>query len=191
MSDITVSHYSIKRKITIKSNKFTVPFENTRYSLFSSIKLLEDGNMKYTTSDNLYCLKESEGTYNYFSTDATVQRTLTLNDLITCFMHLYWELFDLTILPPLRYIYAGSFISVKTSNDLYSYVNITIYCEFPFGTTFNQIRNFSEFSKHKDMETTGVRMFCGRCEQKYIANNPLGYPCRLDESSGDEGYDTT
>ena len=190
MSHISVSHYSLKRQITIKSSKFTTPFENTRYTLFTPIKLLEDRNMKYTNSDNLYCLKESEDSYNYFTNDVNVQRTLTLDDLITCFMHLYWQLFDLSILPPLRYIYSGSFISVKTITNLYSYVNSTIYCQFPFGTTVNQSRNFSKFIKYKDMETNSVLMICGRCEQKYIANNPLECPCLLDKSSGDEGYDT-
>ena len=188
MSHISVSHYTVKRKITLKSSNVTAPFENTRYMLFTPVKLLEDGNMKYTNS--LYCLKESEDSYNYFTKDVTVQRTLTLDDLITCFMHLFWELFDLSILPPVRYIYSGSFISVKTINNLYSYVYITIYCEFTFGTTFNQIRNFSEFITYKDMETNSVLMICGRCTHKYIASNPLGCPCRLDESSGDEGYDT-
>ena len=189
MSHISVSHYTLKRQSAIKSSKFTTPFENTRYTLFTPVKLLEDRHMKYTNSDNLYCLKESEDSYTYFTKDGNVQRTLMLDDII-CFMHLFWELFDLSILPPLRYIHSGSFISVQTINNLYSYVNINIYCEFPFDTTFNQIRNFSEFIKYKDMETNSVLMICGRCTQKYIANNPLGCPCLLDESSGDEGYVT-
>ena len=134
MSHISVSHYTLKRQSAIKSSKFTTPFENTRYTLFTPVKLLEDRLMKYTNSDNLYCLKESEDSYTYFTKDGNVQRTLMLDDII-CFMHLFWELFDLSILPPLRYIHSGSFISVKTINNLYSYVNINIYCEFPFHTT--------------------------------------------------------
>ena len=118
MSHISISHYILKRRITIKSSKFTAPFENTRYTLFTSVKLLEDGNMTYTDSGSLYCLKESEDSYSYFTRDITVQRTLSLDDTVNCFMHLFWEMFDLSILPSFQFIYSGSFISVKTVNEI-------------------------------------------------------------------------
>ena len=66
-------------------NKRTIPFTNTRYSLFLSVKVGDDNSTDYTDSSTMYCLKEHENGYQYVNSDKSVQRTITLQDTVNCF----------------------------------------------------------------------------------------------------------
>ena len=88
------------------------------------------------------------------------------------------------------YVYSGSKILVVSSNN--NTVTIDVHISFLLAphTIFGKIRDFLEFIKFVDRPTNRWFSYCGRCTHLYSVNTPLGCPCLLEESSGDEGYDT-
>ena len=88
------------------------------------------------------------------------------------------------------YVYSGSKICVLSNNNTITFdVNISFLLAPQ--TIFGEIRDFLEFIKFVDRPLIRRFSYCGRCSHLYSANAPpLGCPCLLDESSGDEGYDT-
>ena len=99
------------------AEKITIPFTNTRYSLFSSVKVGDDNSTDYTDSSTMHCLREHENVYQYFTSDKSVQRTIPLTDMVNCFVHLFFILQELYILPEMSYLFSGSSISIKNIDE--------------------------------------------------------------------------
>ena len=109
--------------------------------------------------------------------------------------NIFFTIFDLLsalyILPSILRVYRDSkimAIPTYNNNTLKFVINISFL--FAPYTYFGKIRDFIKFIKFVDRPTNRWFSYCGRCTNLYSDGNPLGCPCLLEESSGDEGYDT-
>ena len=189
-------YYFLVRRVTLpKKIIHDIPFDNTIYDLPITIKI-EDGKDKLiyqptaSFSPKLYTLREDEeGSLATFIIEEETG-SITEEELTNIFFTLFTLLSSLYILPSMFYVYSGSKICLISNNNTVTFdVNISFLLAPQ--TIFGQIRDFLEFIKFVDQPLNRWFTYCGRCSHLYSANAPpLGYPFLLEESSGDEGYDT-
>ena len=143
--------------------------------------------MERETTAQLYALKEDEeGLPNYFYEDLTVARSIDEEDPIEYCINILSKIHDMDLIPTMTRIFDGSKILARPKdNDIIS--DVTLYFLLPNNVDFKYIKQYIEFIEYHNDALPGDFMFCGRCIQKYKATGPLGCPCLLDESSGDEG----
>ena len=195
-------YFAMVRKITLPQ-KFiqNIPLELIVYHLPMSITIEEDDdeltykpNAAY--SEKLYKLREDEEEecLSMYIVEEQDEKTgcIKEEELTNIFFTILDLLSALCILPSMCCVYRGSSILVipNNSNTTVTYeINLTFL--FAPQTIVGNIRDFLDFIKFVDKRHNMSFSYCGRCTQLYSANTPpLGCPCLLEESSGDEGYDT-
>ena len=187
------------RRLTLpKKFNHNIPFDNTIFDLPITIKI-EDGKDKLIYqptvpfSQKLYTLREDEeGSLSSFIIEEEEETgSIKEEELTNIFFTLFTLLSSLYILPSMFLVYSGSKILVVSNNNNTITVNINITFLFAPQTIFGEIRDFLECIKVVDRQLTRWLSYCGRCAHLYSANAPpLGCLCLLEESSGDDGYDT-
>ena len=194
-------HFILVRRLTLPK-KFTqnIPFETIIYNLPVSITVEEeDDELTYKLntaySEKLYKLREDEeeeclSMYIVEEQDEKIG-CIKEEELTNIFFTIFDLLSALYILPPILYVYSSSKILVipNNNNNTVTFV-INIAFSFAPHTVFGKIRHFIKFIKFADRPTNRWFSYCGRCTHLYSVDTPLGCPCLLEESSGDEGYDT-
>ena len=194
-------YFAMVRSINLPQ-KFiqNIPLELIVYHLPMTITIEEDDdeltykpNAAY--SEKLYKLREDEeeeclSMYIVEEKDEKIG-CIKEEELTNIFFTILDLLSALYIIPPILRVYKGSTImGIPTyTNETIAFV-INISFLFAPYTYFGRIRDFIEFIKIVDKGYNMSFSYCGRCTQLYSANTPLGCPCLLEESSGDEGHDT-
>ena len=147
-----------------------------------------------TYSDTLYKLREDEEEcLSEYVVEETEEKYGCISEekLTNILFNIFDLLSALYILPPILRLYKDSKIMAipnYNNNTLKFVINISFI--FTPYTYFGRNRDFIEFIKFVDRPTNRWFSYCGRCTNLYSDDNPLGCPCLLEESSGDEGYDT-
>ena len=197
-------YFQLVRTITLpKKYAPMLPFELIIFNLPISITIedLEDDDddelrfKPFTTySDTLYKLREDEEEcLSEYVVEETEEKYGCISEekLTNIFCNIFDLLSALYIIPPILRLYKDSkimAIPTYNNNTLKFVINISFLLA-PH-TYFGRIRDFIEFIKFVDKPNNRWFNFCGRSTHLYSGNTPLGCPCLLDESSGDEGYDT-
>ena len=174
----------------------TIPYDKTFYDLPVTICLINKEKYKpvekYSKKMYAWREEEEEGSIHEFVVDDGLG-CISEEELTNIFFRIFNLLSALNIIPPLYLIYSGSKISV-VSDNITNTVTFTLNISFLFlyNVIFGNIRDYLEFIKFIVVDRPNNRWFsyCGRCTHLYSVDTPLGCPCLLEESSGDEGYDT-
>ena len=127
--------YLFSRRVNFQKNELMdiIPYENTKYELFTTGAYNKSTSFNYTSTEDMFCLcEDTTGGLMNLKKDESVRCTFSLSEITNFFIKIYSKMTELNIIPPMSILMSGSYISARTNNN-FIYVDLYITFFFHYG----------------------------------------------------------
>ena len=124
--------YLFSRRVNFQKNELMdiIPYENTKYELFTTGAYSKSTGFKYTSTEDMFCIREdTTGRVMNFKKDKSIRCTFSLSDITNFFIKIYSKMIELNIIPPMSILMSGSYISARTNSN---FIYVELYIKFFF-----------------------------------------------------------